>query len=151
LIPPHSPLLFDFAFVSYCSCLRIEKGEFLPYDISSPLGDFPGGGRGCRSCAHLPHLRCSTIISSRALLPPQRCRYAAWALFLSFAAIRFPSLLPFTSLFLHTTSFSPIRISGHILCSFSQVSGPHRGRPSYLDTDMPTALESRPVPHIAKV
>ncbi len=61
----------------------------------------------------------------------------------------------FFSSSLFFTSFSPIRISGHILCSFSQVSHPSHRHSSlvvqHTHTDAVAALESLPVPHIAKV
>jgi hypothetical protein len=64
---------------------------------------------------------------------------------------------------LHSSSLlsHQIRISGHILCSFSQVSHPsqhHASPPGILivgtcrtSSNASTALESLPVPHIAKV
>lgn len=61
---------------------------------------------------------------------------------------------PFVSSSLHslcTTSSSPIRFSGHILCSFSQVRLHYRLIHHLFMLTSLTALESLLVPHIAKV
>lgn len=58
-----------------------------------------------------------------------------------------PSVAPDSSSLLHLTSFSPIRFSGHILCSFSQV-GAHTSsglRRLHLTSAL-AALESLPSP-----
>ena len=92
------------------------------------------------------HQNILTSAPSPSATPERRPR----ALFLCLAYFSLPSLLLFTSLFLHTTSFSPIRISGHILCSFSQVSGLYHCHAACSETDVAAALESLPVLHIAK-
>jgi hypothetical protein len=97
-------------------------------------------------CTSQLHQNILTSAPSPSATPERRPR----ALFLCLACIPLPSLLLFTSLFLHTTSFSPIRISGHILCSFSQVSGLYHCHPACSETDVTAALESLPVLHIAK-
>ena len=86
--------------------------------------DCLGRGRGCRSCVHLPlpDLHQNILISALSTTATPG-RHSDTTL-LSISPILRPLLLllllPLHSFF--TTSFSPIRISGHILCSYSQVS-----------------------------
>jgi len=82
-----------------------------------------------------PAIFTSTKTSSPLLFPHLRRRGAT-------PHTTFPLVSPTSQVFfssLHsffTTSFSPIRISGHILCSFSQVSHPHHHLSSCTGTDI---------------
>jgi hypothetical protein len=103
------------------------------------LGDFPSQDRGCRPFTRRP-ARIETPSRALSLSATPRRPSSGITSDLDRPYLFFSSPLFFTS-------FSPIRISGHILCSFSQVSRPQHHAPPPCITTTSTATTIQLLTH----